>query len=96
MSESHLWDFNCYYGRSGTVSGMFIAAQKEVDDIIGKTVYFGEILGKHSEVYFRIEKRHLTKVDVSQECVSELFNAYGSNTLSGYNPLDYYDDEDEE
>lgn len=50
----YLWKFEWNLGRSGSVSGLFSATQAEVDTVIGREVYFGSILGKHSEVYGKV------------------------------------------
>ncbi|WP_394910517.1 DUF4406 domain-containing protein [uncultured Robinsoniella sp.] len=50
-----LWKFYWDCGRQGSVEGIFKATKEEVDAAIGKEVYFGEILGKHSEIYGIIE-----------------------------------------
>jgi hypothetical protein len=43
-------------GRNGDVEGLFITTKKELKYAIGKQIYFGEILGKHSEVYGILKK----------------------------------------
>lgn len=83
-----LYRFNWDCGRQGEVEGMFIAEEKEVQNIIGKEVYFGEILGKHSEVYGTIEKDEIQEIQVSETTIKEMEEVIGRN-ISGYNPLDY-------
>lgn len=46
-----LYDFHWDYGRMGTVQGRFISTEEDVDCAVGSQIYFGEILGKHSQVY---------------------------------------------
>ena len=43
--------FDC--GRQGELHGIFIADKEEVNNLVssGKEIYFGEVLGKHSEVF---------------------------------------------
>ena len=74
---------------------MFIAEEKEVKDLIGKEVNFGEALGKHSEVYGTIEEGEITEVKVSETTVKEMEEVIGT-TISGYNPLEYQEEEEEE
>lgn len=83
-----LWQFYWDCGRSGSVEGLFVATEKEVKEAIGKDVYFGEILGKHSEIYGVLEEQDIGKVKVSSEAVEEIAKILGT-TWSGYNPLDY-------
>lgn len=71
-----LWRFHWDCGRHGSVE------VEEVDAAIGKEVYFGEILGKHSEVYGIIE-------DGEIEIISDDPLIVKNATESGYDPLDY-------
>src|SRR5690554_1652074 len=86
--EKFLWKFHWYFGRQGDVNGLFVATEDEVENAIGGDVYFGEILGKHSEVRGTIERKDVTKVDIDSESVMKVANHLGM-TWSGYNPLNY-------
>ena len=77
-----LWGFYWDCGRQGEVEGLFKATKEEVQDAIGREVYFGEILGKHSEVYGVLEEGEIT---LKSDDPLEVINAFES----GYNPLDY-------
>lgn len=77
-----LWRFYWDCGRQGEVEGIFKATKEEVDAAIGKEVYFGEILGKHSEVYGEIEEGEIT---LESDDPLTVMNAIES----GYNPLNY-------
>jgi len=82
--------FDSYYGE---LSGLFVASNKDVDSIIGKTIYFGEVLGKHSEVEITLDKTNIYLLSKDQHSIAWLKGVTGgSNTISGYNPLDYIDD----
>lgn len=74
--------------RQGEVEGIFIADETELENAIGKSVYFGEILGKHSEVYGVLEKEDIEEMKVSKNTLEELEKILG-NSISGYNPLNY-------
>lgn len=80
--------------RNGELSGLFIADEKEVKSLIGKEVYFGEVLGKYSDVYGVIEKGEITKIKASKEFIDEAERLFGS-TICGYNPLAYLREEEE-
>jgi hypothetical protein len=82
-----VWDA----GRMGTLSGLFTATDEEVKAAIGQRVYFGEVLGKHSEVYGTLEKSEVSLVTDDPAFVSK-FDEYGC--ASGYNPLDYINEEE--
>lgn len=75
--------------RQGEVEGLFIADEKDVKVAIGNQVYFGEILGKHSEVYGTLDMCDLTILDIPEHVLDTLEDAIGSRTISGYNPLSY-------
>lgn len=70
----------------GDLDGVFSAEQDEIKDIIGKRIYFGEVLGKHSEVFEVMEEEYFTEVTTNQEFI-KLFDELGLST--GYSPFDY-------
>ncbi|MEB3692742.1 hypothetical protein VDJ78_00335 [Bacillus amyloliquefaciens] len=72
---------------------MFVATEAEVADLIGKEVYFGEIDGKHSEVYGEIEEGEIEKVALDPETVATVSTVLG-DTWSGYNPLNYVEEDE--
>jgi hypothetical protein len=78
-----LWDFEWDYGRQGVVSGRIKASKEHVKNIIGKTIHFGEILGKHSEVVNTIDEEDLTLVSDDPFTVDEA-------EVSGYDPFAYW------
>lgn len=86
--DKYLWRFYWDCGRSGYLDGLFVATEKEVNSAIGSYVYFGEVLGKHSEVYGNLDVGDIKKLDISPEAVEEVSKHLGAN-WSGFNPLDY-------
>ena len=40
-----LYSFHWDCGRSGALDGLFVAAEDQVESVIGKRLYFGEVLG---------------------------------------------------
>lgn len=84
----YLYEFCWSYGRGGCVEGLIVATEEEIKDAVGEYVNFGEVLGKHSEVYGYLKEKDFTKLDVSPEAVEEVSKHLG-NHWSGYNPLDY-------
>ena len=93
-----LYKFYWDCGRMGVVDGIFVADEEEVKDAIGKEVYFGEILGKHSEVFGTLKEHDLTIVSQDIKNIEWLLTIFGAfDTISGYNPLEYIsEDEDED
>lgn len=83
--KESLWKFYWDYGRSWEVEGVFKATKEDVERLIGYEVYFGEILGKHSEVGGIIEEGEITLL--SDDPLKVL-----QSVESGYNPLEYVRD----
>jgi hypothetical protein len=88
MSQRFLWEFYYNYGRIGSVSGLFVASEEEIESSIGEYVRFGEILGKYSDVSLTLDKSNLTKVNLDSETVEKVTDILGE-TWSGRNPLNY-------
>lgn len=84
MKKLYRYTMSC--GRSGTVRGLFVANESEVTGALGKEVYFGEILGKHSEVSGTLLERDLKVLTDDPEFIRQ-FEKFECE--SGYNPLDY-------
>lgn len=88
-----IYRLNIDCGRMGDVEGVFVADSKDVADIIGKYVYFGEILGKHSEIEGNIEESEITLLTDNGVAVA-VVEKY--NLSTGYNPFDYLGENEEE
>lgn len=84
-----IYEFYWDCGRSGNVESIFIANIEDVDKAIGKKVYFGEILGKHSEIYGELSYEDLTIKTKDQDFISKFEEIMGEDFSSGYNPMDY-------
>lgn len=91
MSEA-LWNFHWDCGRQGCVDGLFVATDEEIDAAIGKSVYFGEILGKHSEVFGTLDRDDLQRLTEDSDFIAK-FKQFKCE--SGYNPLEYLQGEEE-
>jgi hypothetical protein len=81
-------------GRQGNVEGLFVTTRAELTAAYGKNVYFGEILGKHSEVYGTLDEGDITILTDDAEFVAKLVSITGSS-VSGYNPFEYMRSDDE-
>lgn len=93
-----LWQFYWNCGRMGDLEGLFVATQEEIDIILGEEIYFGEVLGKHSEIYGTLAKEDLTLKSDDEEFITKLQEVLGvERTISGFNPFDYWErvDDDE-
>lgn len=83
-------------GRMGDVDGLFVTTKEELEKAYDKRVYFGEILGKHSEVYGTLERKDIEILSEDQIFIDQLTHLLGDH-LSGYNPLDSIEEgQDEE
>ncbi|MDE1383295.1 hypothetical protein PVN32_22550 [Bacillus paralicheniformis] len=88
MDETkYLWKFGWRFGY-GDVEGLFVATEAEVADLIGEVIDFGEILGKHNEIYGEVKEGEIRKVEIDPETVANVSAVLG-DTWSGYNPLHY-------
>lgn len=83
-----IYRMNIDCGRAGELEGTFTATNDQVCKLTDGTVgvYFGEVLGKHSEVCGKIEPNEVELLSNNPEVV-EVFNKY--NFGSGYNPFEY-------
>lgn len=86
--KKYLWKLYFDCGRQGAIEGLFTATQEEIDGLMGREVYFGEALGKHSDIQGEIEECDISKVDLDSETVEKVEAILGS-TWSGYNPFQY-------
>lgn len=89
MKQLYKFFLDC--GRMGSIEGMFIAFPEEISKLIGKEIYFGEVLGKHSEVFDTMSEDHFEIVSEDQEHIEWMESTLG-RTVSGYNPLSYYEE----
>lgn len=92
-----IFKFELSCGRMGYLSGVFIADTAEVAGVIGKTIYFGEVLGKHSDISADIDDEItlLSQDPTDVETVERLGLECGINPLNYYEPEDDEEDEDE-
>jgi hypothetical protein len=88
-----IYKMNIDCGRMGNLEGVFVADTDDIKKLIksGEEVYFGEVLGKHSEIFCAITKKHLTLVTTDEKFI-ELFEKY--NLSTGFNPFDFINEEE--
>ena len=85
-----LYKFHWDCGRMGQLDGVFVANHKDVVDLTGRNVYFGEVLGKHSEIYGKIEEGEVWMLTNDQDFI-EKAEKYGL-VPTGFNPLSHIED----
>ena len=81
-----IYKFESDCGRMGTLYGIFVADSKEVNDLTtsGDEVYFGEVLGKYSEIIGEISATEITMVTAVTELVEKFEEL---NMETGFNPI---------
>lgn len=92
-SELKLWKYSkdLYYGK---ISGLFISTEEEINKfLLDRTIYFGEVLGRHSEVSIDFKKDDFIPLRITKEVVQEIVDTSRNRTISGYNPFEYVDEE---
>jgi hypothetical protein len=83
-------------GRMGYLESIFTCTREELEKAIGQEVYFGEVLGKHSEISGQLDKSDVTILSDDQEFIAKFESVLGSGTISGHNPLEYIEYMEEE
>lgn len=77
-------------GQMGDVSAVFVASDEDMKNLMGKEVYFGEILGKHSNIVGIMEESDFTRI-TDDPLVVNLFLEHDLST--GHNPFSYLEEE---
>lgn len=90
-----LYAYDEDFGRMGNLSGVFVSTDEELLSKKGKIAYFGEVLGKHSDIYTDEWYENVRLLTDDQDFIKKAIE-YGL-VNSGFTPLEYIDDfEDEE
>jgi hypothetical protein len=92
-SKRGVYRYSEHFGRGGTLSGVFTATAAEVAAAMGRKVYFGEVLGKHSDVRTTLAPADITLMSDAPEAVA-VVDSLGLAT--GMNPLAVLAEADEE
>ena len=79
-----IFKFHLDCGRMGDLRSVIISTPNIIAKAIGRYVYFGEVLGKHSEIAFDLAPEHLTAVTNDPSAV-KLIAELGLDL--GLNPL---------
>jgi hypothetical protein len=81
------------YRRMGSIEGLFILTDEEVEKYKKYTsyLYWDELLGKHSEGHFNFSDDTLEVIDLPEEVVALLHDKLGK-VISGPFDFDYFDE----
>lgn len=82
MKKLYKYDLGC--GRMGSIDSVFIADDELVKACIGKLVYFGEVLGKHSNVSTCLSVEDLKICSENQLVITELIEIFGSDKYEAW------------
>ena len=89
-SAKAVYKFSWDCGRQGTLEGVFVEKKSNMKKVVGQHVYFGEVLGKHSEIQGVVEDSDIVLVS-DDPAVVQIFE---DNDISiGYNPYEYFKDQ---
>lgn len=95
--ENLLVKYHEDFGRMGSLDGLFVCTEYELEYLKERLVDFGEVLGKHSEVYTDKVYEHCKVISEDPDLISDLQTVSDcTNTICGHNPFDYLDDLDDE
>lgn len=83
-----MYKYNQDYGRMGSLSGVFLADEKDLAWFMGAEVWADDVLGKHSEVPISFDESTIEEIAVSEQTVAELHGVLGKN-ISGTTPYDF-------
>jgi len=90
-----IYKLNFSAGRMGNLEGIFVADKEKVNELItSKTeVYFGEVLGKYSDIYGPIEPSECTMVSDDPAHVDLVKSL---KMECGFNPFNYIEENEED
>lgn len=80
---------DCYYGE---LLGFFIADSEKIKELMGKVVTFVECVGKHSEEEVEIDETNITLISEDPNFIEA---AEKVGIVCGYNPLDWYNEQND-
>jgi len=85
MKAIYKLHYSC--GRQGKLTGLFVEEEEIVDWLVksGLELYFGEVLGKHSEVCGPLEKCDFSFISKDENVIDVILN---NDLCNGYNPFD--------
>jgi len=88
--------FDEYYGRQGTLEGLFVTDEEDWNNIqilikSKKEILFYEALGKHSQPRTALTDKNITVMSDDQDFIKKFAEIMGSH-VSGINPLNNAED----
>ena len=87
IPPKNLYQFHWDCGRMGSILGIFAATEAEIKAALGKSLYFGEVLGKHSDIRGVLEEKDITLLTGDQEFIRKAIEY--KLVPTGHSPLNY-------
>lgn len=89
-----IYKFESDCGRMGTLYGLFVAEKDDVANLIASEyeIYFGEVLGKHSQIYGIIYDTEIKIITDEQDIVNR-FQVLDMEI--GFNPVEMWKEQKE-
>lgn len=81
-----LYKFRLDCGRMGYIESVFVEDDEIIKASLGKEIHFGEILGKHSEIFCNLSDSHLTVLSQDSNVCDIIETHVGA---TGHCPMDY-------
>ena len=72
MEDKNVYRFHANFRRFGKLEGIFTATPEDVEEKIGEHLYYGEVLGKHSEIQLDLKEKHINLVSEDSEDVETI------------------------
>ncbi len=79
----------------GCLDGLFTCTQAELESLKGRFVYFGEVLGKHSDVYTEHSHENCQILPTKEGDIATVVRLFGVGNISGLNPLEYVEEDED-
>ena len=79
-----IYKFHWSCGRAGELDGIFVADSEQISSANGCSISFGEVLGKHSDIYGTLAAEDFQLISDNPEEV-EMFERL--NLETGHNPI---------
>lgn len=94
-NEIKLYRFKWKSHRPNPLEGLLIATPEQIEQQVGKYVYFGDVFGTTQRFYGWLEADDFEVLPVPLNCIIELRESLGER-VSGVYPFDYIVEEEEE
>lgn len=66
-----LYKYSEYFGRQGDLESIFVANDKDMELAMDNPIYFGEVLGKHSDISGSIDKETIKELTDDQAFIAK-------------------------